>query len=299
MNNFFKKNTRPYIIAEMSGNHNQSLDRAIKIVEAAAESGVDALKLQTYTADTMTIDSTKKSFQINDATSLWNGESLYELYKKAYTPWNWHKPIFEKCSELELDCFSTPFDETATDMLYELDVPAFKISSFELTDLPLIEYVAKKGKPMFISTGMSSIQEIGEALEACYKVGNRDILLFHCISTYPAELEETCLGDLRYIANHFRIDVGLSDHTISNTAAILAIALGAPAIEKHFKLDGKDSGPDSTFSILPDQLKDLCKQCHLASEAVRSNKLRRTVGECISSPTVLRSLFDLTASDSK
>ena len=269
--------TETYIIAELSANHAGSIQRAKDTMLAAKRAGADAIKIQSYTPDTMTIDSDKSDFTIEHG--LWKGYSLYQLYKEASTPFEWHSELFSYAKKINITLFSTPFDETATDMLYELDVPAFKISSFELTDLPLIEYVAKKGKPMFISTGMSSIQEIGEALEACYKVGNRDILLFHCISTYPAELEETCLGDLRYIANHFRIDVGLSDHTISNTAAILAIALGAPAIEKHFKLDGKDSGPDSTFSILPDQLRDLCKQCHLASEAVRSNKLRRTVGE--------------------
>jgi pseudaminic acid synthase len=268
---------KPFIIAELSANHAGSIQRAKDTILAAKNAGADAVKIQSYTPDTMTIDSDKSDFTIEQG--LWQGYSLYQLYKEASTPFEWHNELFSYAKKINITLFSTPFDETATDMLYELDVPAFKISSFELTDLPLIEYVAKKSKPMFISTGMSSLLEIGEALETCYKVGNKDILLFHCISNYPAELEETSLGDLRYIANHFGIDVGLSDHTISNTAALLAIALGASAIEKHFKLDRRDNGPDSSFSILPDQLKELCKQCNSAFEAVRSKKLKRTSGE--------------------
>ena len=270
---------KPFIIAELSANHAGSLQRAKDTIFAAKKAGADAVKIQSYTPDTMTIDTYKSDFMIEEG--LWKGYSLYELYKEASTPFEWHSELFSFAKKINITLFSTPFDETATDMLFELDVPAFKISSFELTDLPLIKYVAKKGKPMFISTGMSSLLEIGDALETCYKVGNKDILLFHCISTYPAELTETSLGDLRYIANHFRVDVGLSDHTVSNTAALLAVALGASAIEKHFKLDSKDSGPDSSFSILPSQLEDLCQQCNLAFEAVRSNKLSRTLGEKI------------------
>jgi N-acetylneuraminate synthase len=267
----------PFIIAELSANHGGSIQRAKDTMLAAKRAGADAVKIQTYTADTMTIDSVKSDFIIEEG--LWKGYSLYQLYEEASTPFGWHRELFSYAKKINITLFSTPFDETATDLLDELAVPAFKISSFELTDLPLIEYVAKKRKPMFISTGMSSLLEIGEALDTCYKVGNKNILLFHCISNYPAELTETSLGDLKYIANHFKVDVGLSDHTISNTAALLAIALGATAIEKHFKLDDKDSGPDSTFSILPHQLKDLCEQSNLAFKAIRSNKLRRTLIE--------------------
>ena len=265
---------KPYIIAELSANHAGSIQRAKDTMLAAKRAGADAIKIQSYTPDTMTIDSDKSDFTIEHG--LWKGYSLYQLYEEASTPFEWHSELFSYAKKINITLFSTPFDETATDMLYELEVPAFKISSFELTDLPLIEYVAKKGKPMFISTGMSSLEEIGEALEACYKVGNRDILLFHCISTYPAELEETCLGDLRYIANHFRIDVGLSDHTKDYKAALIATALGAVAIEKHFILNKRDKTTDSFFSSDPKEFKEMVDAVKVVNKGLGKEKFKRS-----------------------
>ena len=271
------KGQKPFIIAEVSANHGGSILRAKDTILAAKKAGADAVKIQSYTPDTMTIETDKQDFVIRDG--LWKGYNLYQLYQEAHTPFEWHKELFEFSKENEIILFSTPFDETAVDLLYELETPAFKIASFEITDLPLIEYVASKGKPMFVSTGMSSLSEIGDALESCYKLGNKDILLFHCISNYPAELTDSNLGDIRYISDHFSVEVGLSDHTTANIASTLSIALGASAIEKHFKLDDKDCGPDSSFSILPDQLSKLCEDCELAFKAVKSNSLQRPVAE--------------------
>jgi len=271
------KGFKPFIIAEVSANHGGSIQRAKDTILAAKKSGADAVKIQTYTPDTMTINSDKENFLITDG--LWKGYNLYQLYQEAYTPFEWHRELFEFAKLNNTLLFSTPFDETAVDLLDELNVPAFKIASFEITDLPLIEYVASKGKPMFMSTGMSNIDEIGEAIECCYKNGNKDILLFHCISSYPADLNESHLGDISYIAQYFDVEVGLSDHTTSNLASILAVANGASAIEKHFKLDEQECGPDSSFSILPDQLKSLCNECAIAFQAIKSNKLQRSPGE--------------------
>ena len=273
------KGQKPFIIAEVSANHGGNILRAKKTVLAAKKAGADAVKIQSYTPDTMTIDSDKQDFMISDG--LWKGYSLYQLYQEAHTPFEWHRELFKFAKENEIILFSTPFDETATDLLNHLEAPAFKIASFEMTDLPLIEYVASKGKPMFVSTGMASLNEIGDAVESCYKVGNKDLLLFHCISNYPAELTDSNLGDISYIADHFNVEVGLSDHTITNTASMLSIALGASAIVKHFKLDEKDCGPDSSFSILPEQLSNLCKECALAFKAVQSNSLQRPVTETV------------------
>ena len=271
------KEFRPFIIAEVSANHGGSIERAKGTILAAKKSGADAVKIQTYTPDTMTINSDKEDFLITDG--LWRGYNLYQLYQEAYTPFEWHRELFEFAKINNILLFSTPFDETAVDLLDELNVPAYKIASFEITDLPLIKYVASKGKPMFLSTGMSNVNEIGEAVESCYQNGNKNILLFHCISSYPANLSDSSLGDISYIAQHFDVEVGLSDHTTSNLASILAVAKGASAIEKHFKLDEKECGPDSSFSILPDQLKSLCSDCALAFEAVKSNKLERGSSE--------------------
>ena len=273
------KGHRPFIIAEMSANHGGSIKRAKETILAAKNCGADAVKIQTYTPDTMTLDSDASDFMIKDG--LWSGYSLYQLYQEAYTPFEWHKELFEFANSQNIILFSSPFDETAVDLLESLEVPAFKIASFEITDLPLIEYVASKGKPLFLSTGMSSESEIAEALECCYKNGNRDILLFHCISNYPADLKKSHIGDISYIADHFDVEVGLSDHTTSNLASILAVARGASAIEKHFKLDEQDCGPDSSFSISPDQLKSLCVDCESAFEAMKSNKLEREPHETI------------------
>jgi pseudaminic acid synthase len=273
------KGNKPFIIAEVSANHGGSIHRAKETILAAKSSGADAVKIQTYTPDTMTLDADKSDFFIKDG--LWKGYSLFQLYKEAYTPFEWHKELFDYAKSHGVILFSTPFDETAVDLLTSLDVPAYKIASFEITDLPLIEYAASKGKPLFISTGMANQDEIGEALECCYKNGNRDVLLFHCISSYPADLRTSYIGNMSYIAEHFKVEIGLSDHTTSNLASILAVAKGASAIEKHFKLDEEDCGPDATFSILPDQLKSLCEDCKGAFEAIKSSKLTREPSELI------------------
>ena len=270
---------KPYIIAELSANHGGSIESAKLAIKVAKDSGASAVKIQTYTPDTMTIESDKPDFKIQDG--LWKGYTLHDLYKEAYTPFEWHKELFEFAKSQGVILFSTPFDETAVDLLHSLDAPAFKIASFEITDLPLIEYAASKGKPLFMSTGMSNQDEISEALECCYKNGNRDVLLFHCISNYPADLRTSHIGDMSYIAEYFKVEVGLSDHTTSNLASVLAVAKGASAIEKHFKLDEQACGPDASFSILPDQLKSLCVDCESAFEAIKSNQLRREPSELI------------------
>ena len=270
---------KPFIIAEISANHGGSIQRAKDTILAAKSAGADAVKIQTYTPDTMTLDTNKCDFVINEG--LWEGYSLYELYKEACTPFEWHKELFDFAKKRGVILFSSPFDETAVDLLDSLDVPAYKIASFEITDLPLIEYSASRGKPLFISTGMASQNEIGEALECCFKIGNRDVLLFHCISNYPADLRTSHIGDMSYIAKHFQVEVGLSDHTITNLASVVAVAKGASAIEKHFKLDEKDCGPDASFSILPGQLESLCNDCDSVFEAVKSNQLRREPSELI------------------
>ena len=283
---------KPFIIAEVSANHGGSIQRAKDTILAAKKSGADAVKIQTYTPDTMTLESTKPDFLINDG--LWKGYSLYQLYKEAHTPFEWHKELFNFAKSNNVILFSTPFDETAVDLLFSLDAPAFKIASFEMTDLPLIEYAASKGKPLFISTGMSNVDEIGEALECCYKNRNRDILLFHCISNYPADLRTSHIGDMSYIAKHFKVEIGLSDHTTSNLASVIAVAKGASAIEKHFKLDEQDCGPDSSFSILPDQLKNLCFDCESAYEAIKSGQLKRETSE-LNNKRFRRSLYFVSA----
>ena len=243
----------------MSANHGGSIQRAKQTILAARDAGADAVKMQTYTPETMTIDSNREDFLITDG--LWKGYNLFQLYKEAFTPFEWHEALFEFARMQKIILFSTPFDETAVDLLETLNAPAYKVSSFEITDLPLIDYVSSKGKPVFLSTGMANVDEIGEALECCYKNGNRDVLLFHCISNYPADVRTAHIGDVSYLANHFEVEVGLSDHTMSNLASVIAITKGAAAIEKHFKLDDLECGPDSSFSILPNQLKSLCEDC--------------------------------------
>ena len=245
---------RPYVIAEMSGNHNQSLDRALAIVDAAADAGADAIKLQTYTAETMTLDSTAPGFVIDDPKSLWAGRQLYELYEEAHTPWDWHEAIFERATARGLHAFSTPFDETAVDFLETLDVPAYKIASFECTDLPLIRKVAATGKPMIISTGMASLAEIDETVRTARAAGAHDIVLLKCTSTYPATPANTNLNTIPVLRQAFGCEVGLSDHTMGCGAAIAAVALGAVVVEKHFTLARADGGVDSTFSLEPAEL---------------------------------------------
>ena len=282
------KGYRPFIIAEMSANHGGDIQRAKDTILAAKAAGADAVKIQTYTPDTMTLDCEKNDFLITDG--LWSGYNLYRLYQEAHTPFEWHQELFDFARANNIIIFSSPFDETAVDLLNNLEAPAFKIASFEMTDLPLIEYVARLQKPMFISTGMANENEIGEALECCYKYGNREILLFHCISTYPADLQNSHIGDMSYIAKQFNVEVGLSDHTTSNLASVIAVAQGASAIEKHFKLDENDCGPDSSFSLLPEQLTSLCDDTKNVFEALKSNELERGSNE-LSNKKFRRSLY--------
>lgn len=259
---------KPFIIAEMSGNHNQSLERALAIVDAAAEAGVDALKIQTYTADTMTIDKSDGEFFISDANSLWKGESLYSLYKKAYTPWEWHKVIFDRCKERGIIGFSTPFDFTAVDFLEELDCPIYKIASFENIDLTLIKRVAQTGKPMIVSTGMASVAEVQELVDAVLENGCEDLTLLKCTSSYPATPEGTNLLTIPHMKELFKCNVGLSDHTLGLGAAVASMALGARVIEKHFTLCRADGGVDSAFSMEPAEMAQLVRECNTAVQAM-------------------------------
>lgn len=250
-------NERPYLIAEMSGNHNRSLDRALEIVDAAAQSGADAIKLQTYTADTMTLNVDAPGFVIEDENSPWAGRQLYDLYDEAHTPWDWHKPIMDRAASYGMHCFSTPFDDTSVDFLMSLGVPAFKIASFEVTDLPLIRKVASTGKPMIISTGMATVAEIDEAVRTAREYGCNEIVVLKCTSTYPATPENTNVRTIGHMREMLGCEVGLSDHTMGCGAAIAAIAHGAVLIEKHFTLRRADGGVDSTFSLEPDEFRML------------------------------------------
>jgi pseudaminic acid synthase len=248
---------KPYVIAEMSGNHNHSLERALAIVDAAAACGVDALKIQTYTADTMTLDLGRGEFAVHDKDSLWHGETLHSLYQKAYTPWEWHKPIFDRCRELGIMGFSTPFDESAVDFLESLDVPCYKIASFENTDLPLIRKVAATGKPIIISTGMASVAELDETVRAIRAAGGKDFVLLKCTSTYPATPQNSNLRTIPHLKDLFRCEVGLSDHTMGVGVSVASVALGACVIEKHFTLRRADGGVDSAFSLEPEEMASL------------------------------------------
>lgn len=259
---------RPYLIAEMSGNHNQSLDRALAIVDAAAEAGADAIKLQTYTAETMTLDLRRPGFVIDDPGSLWAGRQLYELYDEAHTPWEWHAPIMERARARGLHCFSSPFDETAVDFLETLGVPAYKIASFEATDLPLIRRVARTGKPMIVSTGMASAAEIDEAVRTAREAGCREIVLLKCTSTYPATPENTHLRTIPNMREAFGCPVGLSDHTMGNGVAVAAVAFGAVLVEKHFTLRRADGGVDSAFSLEPEEFRRLREETERAWQAL-------------------------------
>jgi pseudaminic acid synthase len=262
------KNQPPFIIAEMSGNHNQSLEKALSIVEAAAAAGAHAIKIQTYTADTLTIDSKNPDFYINDPESLWKGETLYSLYMKAYTPWEWHKPIFDRCKELNIIGFSSAFDETAVDFLEELDVQAYKIASFENNHLPLIKKAAATGKPLLISTGMASISDLEAAVGTAREAGNDQLILFKCTSTYPASPADTNLRTIPHLKAMFGTEVGLSDHTLGIGVAISSIAMGAVAIEKHFTISRLDGGVDSAFSIEPGEMKNLVEESLRSWQAI-------------------------------
>jgi len=267
----------PYIIAELSANHNGDINRAFETIKAAHESGADAIKIQTYTADTMTIDCDLADFQIHGG--LWDGYKLYDLYKWAETPFEWHKAIFEYAASLGITIFSTPFDESAVDLLESLNTPAYKIASFEATDLPLIRYVASKGKPMIMSTGMCSEEEISEAVSAAYEAGCKNLVLLHCISSYPAPVEQANLLQMSCLSERFGTIPGLSDHTLGTTASVAAVALGACVIEKHFTLSRNDKGPDSEFSIEPDELKRLCKDTFDAWSAIGKAGFERQKAE--------------------
>lgn len=247
----------PFIIAEMSGNHNQSLDRALEIVDAAATTGAHAIKLQTYTADTITLPVRGGDFDISDEKSLWKGRNLHDLYKEAHTPWDWHLPIMERAKKRGMLCFSSPFDETAVDFLESLDVPAYKIASFENIHLPLIRKVAKTGKPMIISTGMASLAELDDAVRAAREAGCRDLVLLKCTSTYPATPVNSNVLTIPHMKGLFGCDIGLSDHTMGVGVAVAAVAHGATVIEKHFTLRRADGGVDSTFSLEPEEMKSL------------------------------------------
>ncbi len=258
----------PFIIAEMSGNHNQSLDRALQIVDAAAATGVDALKIQTYTADTMTLDLRDREFSITDPNSLWKGRSLYDLYQEAHTPWEWHKPIFDRCAKHGMIGFSTPFDATAVDFLESLDMPLYKVASFENTDLPLIKKVAATGKPMIISTGMATVAELDETVRTAQLAGCKELILLKCTSTYPATPENSNVRTIAHMRDLFGTEVGLSDHTMGTGVAVAAVAFGATVIEKHFTLSRAEGGVDSAFSLEPAEMKQLVEETTRAWQAL-------------------------------
>lgn len=267
----------PYIIAELSANHNGSLDRALETIDAAYSCGACAIKLQTYTADTMTIDCDRPDFMVRGG--LWDGYKLYDLYKWAQTPFEWHQAMFEHARKIGITVFSTPFDETAVDLLEQLDAPAYKIASFENTDLPLIRYVASTGKPMIMSTGMATEAEIAEAVDAARGAGCKNLVLLHCISSYPAPMDQANIRQMPELATRFQTIPGLSDHTIGTTASVAAVALGACVIEKHFTLSRAEKGPDSDFSIEPEELKRLCKDTHDAWLALGQSGYQRQSAE--------------------
>ena len=256
----------PYIVAELSANHNGSIDRAYKIIDMAKVCGADAIKLQTYHPDTITMDMKTPEFMIEGG--LWGGQSLYELYESAFMPWEWHKPLFNYAKKVGITIFSSPFDNTAVDLLEDLNTPAYKIASFEAIDIPLIKYVAQTGKPMIISTGMANVEEIQEAIEAAREGGCKELAILHCVSGYPAPARDYNLRTLVDMQKKFRLVTGLSDHTIDNTTAIASVALGASIIEKHVTLDRNDGGPDDSFSLEKKDLKELCDGAKIAWKAL-------------------------------
>jgi pseudaminic acid synthase len=256
----------PYVIAELSANHNGVLQKALDTISEAKKCGADAIKLQTYSADTMTIDCDREEFYIRGG--LWDGYKLYDLYQEAQTPFDWHKAMFDHARKVGITCFSTPFDETAVDLLEDLNTPAYKVASFEATDLPLIKYVAATKKPLIMSTGMANLEEIEEMVTAAREAGCNDLILLHCISSYPAPIEQSNLLTIPDMQKRLGVQIGLSDHTISNTASVVSVALGATLIEKHFILDRSEKGPDSDFSIEPDELKALCNDTKEAWSAL-------------------------------
>jgi len=267
----------PYIIAELSANHNGDIKRAYKILEEATKAGADAIKMQTYRPDTITIDSSNADFQIHGG--LWDGKTLYQLYEWAHTPWDWHKPLFDYARKLGITIFSSPFDNTAIDLLEDLNAPAYKIASFEAIDISLIKYAASTGKPMIISTGMANAEEIGEAIDAAKSSGCKDLAILHCVSAYPAAADDYNLATLVDMKNRFNLVTGLSDHTLSNVTAIAATSLGASIIEKHVTLDKLGGGPDDSFSLEPDELKQLCHDSKLAWSSLGKVNYTRSASE--------------------
>lgn len=258
---------KTYIVAELSANHGHKLENALASVRAAKEAGADAIKIQTYTSDTMTLDCESEDFMVHTGT-IWDGISLYKLYQQAYTPWEWHKAIFDEAKRVGIDCFSTPFDKMAVDLLEELDNPIYKIASFEITDIPLIEYVASKHKPIVISTGIATLDDIQLALDACKRVGNDDITLLHCVSAYPAPMELVNLRMITDMAKRYGVRVGLSDHTKGSDVAIAAVALGAAMVEKHFILDRSIGGPDAAFSMQQDEFASMVQSIRNVEKAL-------------------------------
>ena len=269
----------PFLVAEISGNHNQSLERALAIVEAAALSGAHAVKLQTYTADSMTLDVDTGEFVISDPNSIWNGESLYRLYQRAATPWEWHRPIFDRCRELGMVAFSTAFDDRSVDFLEELKTPAYKIASFENIDLPLIARVAQTGKPVIISTGMASEDEISEAVTTARDNGCRQLILLKCTSAYPASPIEANLRTIPHLRDKFGVQVGLSDHTLGVGTAIAAVAVGASMVEKHFTLSRSEGGVDAAFSLEPGEFRNLVTECNIAWQSLGTVSHTRSESE--------------------
>jgi len=269
----------PFIIAELSGNHSQSLDTAIEMVEQAAKAGVDAIKLQTYTADTMTLDCPQDDFQIQDENNLWQGNSLHKLYQKAHTPWQWHKTLFDKANELGLIAFSSPFDASAVDFLETLDVPCYKIASFENNDIPLLAHVAKTGKPVIMSTGMASIEELTEAVDCLRANGCTELILLKCTSAYPAKASDANLKTISDLRSKFNCEIGLSDHTLGLGVSIAAVALGATVIEKHFVLSREGGGVDAEFSLEPQEFQTLVQESRRAAQAIGEVKYSGTENE--------------------
>ncbi|GAB3477214.1 pseudaminic acid synthase [Marinomonas epiphytica] len=260
--------TKPFIIAELSGNHGQDITLAQEMIKQAAQAGADAIKLQTYTANTMTLNVRNEEFMVGEEGRLWQGDSLYDLYEKAHTPWEWHKPLFELANSLGMVAFSSPFDLSAVDFLETLDVPLYKIASFEMTDIPLIQAVAKTGKPIIMSTGMASLEEIHEAVQAIRQIGDNPITLLKCTSTYPAKIEDSNLSTMQDLAEQTRCHVGLSDHTLGLAAAVAATALGASVIEKHFVLDRNAGGVDAAFSMEPEEFTAMVQACREAKASL-------------------------------
>lgn len=265
--NFKINNTSPvFIIAELSANHNGSLGTAIETIRAAKRAGADAIKLQTYTADTITLNCEKEDFIIKG--TIWEGKNLHQLYQEAYTPWEWHESLYNVAEEEGLICFSSPFDKTAVDFLEQLNTPAYKIASFEITDIPLIEYVASKGKPVIISTGIATQEDIELALDACYRMGNREVALLKCTSSYPAPIHEANMIMVKDMAERFGVVTGLSDHTMGNTAPVVATCFGAKIIEKHFIMDRSIGGPDASFSLNEEEFSQMVKSVREAESAI-------------------------------